>query len=170
MRRNNPELAFSDSIFGETGMDVIGAADVRKEIDDIIANFGSIKSAEFKKQVFQDIASDLQGEGIFKITSKYSKADLNDFSGLLYSRLSNEAKHLIKANAAVGGYDPTDYIRSIISSQTDVDVDPSYESSLTKANALGGTGGSGSGDDEKNLTEYSYIENLATGHNFELPK
>lgn len=170
MRRNNPELAFSDSIFGETGMDVIGAADVRKEIDDIIANFGSIKSAEFKKQVFQDIASDLQGEGIFKITSKYSKADLNDFSGLLYSRLSNEAKHLIRANAAVGGYDPTDYIRSIISSQTDVDVDPSYEASLSKANALGGAGGSGSGDDEKNLTEYSYIENLATGRNFELPK
>ena len=67
-------------------------------------------------------------------------------------------------------YDPTDYIRSIISSQTDVDVDPSYESSLTKANALGGAGGSGSGDDEKNLTEYSYIENLATGRNFELPK
>lgn len=170
MRRNNPELAFSDSIFGETGMDVIGAADVRKEIDDIIANFGSIKSAEFKKQVFQDIASDLQGEGIFKITSKYSKADLNDFSGLLYSRLSNEAKHLIKANAAVGGYDPIDYIRSIISSQTDVDVDPNYEASLSKANALGGAGGSGSDGDEKNLTEYNYVENLATGRNFELPK
>ena len=169
MRERSDELAFSDAIFGETGMDVIGAADVRKEIDDIINNFGNIKSAEFKKKSMQDIAQDLQGEGIFKITTKYSKADLNDFSGLLYSQLSNSAKHLINANAAVGGYDPIDYIRSIISSRTDVDSDVSYESTLSKANAVGGSGGSGDGD-EKNLVEYSYIENLATGRNFELPK
>ena len=88
---------------------------------------------------------------------------------VLYSQLSNSAKHLINANAAVGGYNTVDYIRSIISSRTDVESDVSYESTLTKANATGGTGGSGDGD-EKNLVEYSYIENLATGRNFELPK
>lgn len=168
LRERNPELSFSE-ILGDTGMDVVGATDVRKEIDDIISNFGEIKKSEFKSVKMQEIANDLQGDGIFKITSKYSKADLEDFSGLLYSRLSTGAKHLINANAAIGGYKPLDYIRSIISSQTDVDVDPQYQSSLTSANGLGGNGGSGEAG-EKNLTEYNYIENLATGRNFELPK
>lgn len=162
LRQRNPSLAFQDDLFGETGMDVVGGADVRKEIDDIIDKFGTIKSGEFKKQVFKDIASDLKGEGIFKIATKYSKADLNDFSGLLFSRLSAPAKHLIKANAAIGGYDPTDYIRSIITSQTDVEIDPSYEASLSKANGLGGAGGSGA-DGETLNTHDTYPERIATG-------
>lgn len=168
LRERNPELSFSE-VLGDTGMDVVGSTDVRKEIDDIISNFGEIKKSEFKSVKMQEIANDLQGDGIFKITSKYSKADLEDFSGLLYSRLSAGAKHLINANAVIGGYKPLDYIRSIISSQTDVEIDPQYQSSLTSANGLGGNGGSGEAG-EKNLTEYNYIENLATGRNFELPK
>jgi hypothetical protein len=170
LRQRNPELAFQDDIFGDTGMDVVGGADVRKEIDDIIDKFGTIKSAEFQKQKFQDIANDLQGDGVYKITTKYSKADLNDFSNLLYSRLSAPAKHLINANAAIGGYSPKDYITSIIASETDVEVEPSYEASLTKAVGAGGEGGSGSGDDEKNLVEDSYIEELARGNNFMIPR
>lgn len=170
LRERNPELAFMDDLFGDTGMDVVGNKDVRGEIDEIIKNFGTIKSAEFQDKKFQEIANDLQGDGIYKITSKYSKADLNDFSGLLLSRLSAPARHLINANAAIGNYDPKEYIRSIIFSQTSVEVDPQYETSLTKATGKGGAGGSGGDDDTKNLTEYGYIENLATGRNFELPK
>lgn len=162
LRQRDPSLAFQDSIFADTGMDVVGGADVRKEIDDIIDKFGTVKSGEFKKQVFKDIASDLQGEGIFKITKKYSKADLDDFSSLLFSRLSAPAKHLVLANAAIGNYSPVDYVRSIITSQTDVEVDPSYEASLSKANNLGGAGGSGADGDKLN-THDTYPERLATG-------
>ena len=50
LRRGNEGMAFSDSLFGETGMDVIGMADIRKEIDDIISKFGSIKSGNLQLQ------------------------------------------------------------------------------------------------------------------------
>ena len=166
LRQRSPELAFQDEIFGDTGMDVVGMEDVRKEIDDIIGKFGSIKSAEFQKQVFKDIASDLQGEGIYKITTKYSKADLNDFSTLLLSQLSASAKHLIKANAAIGGYNPVDYIRSIISSRTDVEIDPQYEASLSKS-AVGGVDGSGGSE---SLTHDTYAEHLVSGQVLGIPE
>ena len=71
--------------------------------------------------------------------------------------MSREAKNLINANAKIGGFSTEDFIRSIISSQTDIDIDSSYESSLTKANGLGDEGGSGS------LTKDTYAERLATG-------
>jgi len=165
-RQRNPSLGFQDDIFGETGMDVVGGADVRKEIDDIIDKFGTIKSGEFKKQVFKDIASDLQGDGIFKITTKYSKADLNDFSGLLFSRLSAPAKHLINANAAIGGYTPIDYIRSIISSETSVEVTPDYDDSLSKATGSKGSGNGGS----ESLTHDTYAEHLVSGQMLGIPE
>jgi len=169
MRQRNPELGFSNE-FDDTWTDVVGMDDVRAEIYNIIDNFGSIKSPKYQKQSMKDIASDLKGDGIFKITEKYSKADLNDFSGLLYNQLSREAKNLINANAKIGGFSTEDFIRSIISSQTDIDIDSSYESSLTKANGLGGEGGSGSDEDEKNLTARNYVEQVITGSNFEWPQ
>lgn len=161
MRQRNPQLGFSD-MFDDTWTDVVGMDDVRAEIYNIIDNFGSIKSPKYQKQSMKDIASDLKGDGIFKITEKYSKADLNDFSGLLYNQLSREAKNLINANAKIGGFSTEDFIRSIISSQTDIDIDSSYEASLTKANGLGGEGGSGS-DGSDSLTKDTYAERLATG-------
>ena len=161
MRQRNPQLGFSD-MFDDTWTDIVGMDDVRAEIYNIIDNFGSIKSPKYQKQSMKDIASDLKGDGIFKITEKYSKADLNDFSGLLYNQLSREAKNLINANAKIGGFSTEDFIRSIISSQTDIDIDSSYESSLTKANGLGGEGGSGS-DGSDSLTKDTYAERLANG-------
>lgn len=171
LRRRDPSLAFNDAILGDTGIDVVGAVDVRKEIDEIIKNAGSIKEVSFGKIPFSQIAEDLQGEGIYKTSQKYSKADMKGFAELLYSQLSNSAKHLITANAAIAGYDKMEYIKSIIATRTDVDPDLSYEASLTKANGMGGSGGSGSdGDDTKNLKERNWTEQLATGYNFELPK
>ena len=171
LRRRDPNLAFSDALFGDTGLDVIGAADVRKEIDEIIKNAGSIKEVSFGKIPFSQIASDLQGEGIYKTSQKYSKADIKGFAELLYSQLSASAKHLITANAAIAGYDKIEYIKSIIATRTDIDPDLSYEASLTKASGMGGAGGSGAeGDDTKNLKERNWTEQLAGGYNFELPR
>lgn len=169
MRQRNPQLGFSD-MFDDTWTDIVGINDVRKEIYEVIDKFGTIKSAKFQKQVFKDIAEDLKGEGIYKITTKYSKADLNDFSGLLYDQLSKEAQNLINANAKINGFDRNEFIRTIIDSRTNVEVDPSYEASLTKANGLGGEGGSGSDGDEKNLTAKNYVEQVITGSNFEWPQ
>ena len=171
LRRRDPSLAFNDAILGDTGIDVVGAADVRKEIDEIIKNAGSIKEVSFGKIPFAQIAEDLQGAGIYKTSQKYSKADIKGFAELLYSQLSNSAKHLITANAAIAGYDKIEYIKSIIATRTDVDPDLSYEASLTKAAGIGGAGGSGAeGDDAKNLKERNWTEQLAGGYNFELPR
>lgn len=170
LRRRNPELAFSDAILGDTGIDVVGAADVRKEIDEIIKAAGSIKDVKFGKIPFSEIAEDLQGAGIYKVSQKYSKADLKGFAELLYSQLSNSAKHLITANAAIGGYDKIEYINSIISSRTPIEPDLDYQASLTKATGNGGSGGSGADGDEKNLVEDSYIEGLARGSNHMAPR
>lgn len=159
-RQRNDDLAFSDKMFGETGMDVVGMGDIRKELDDMIGKLGSIKTSNPQVQKLSDIASDLQGLGVFQTTQKYDKGDLADFSQLLYSRLSNEAKHLIDANAAIGGYDKFNYILSIIRSETSREESTTFDSSLTEAGGFGG--GSGSGD-EKLDDHDTYPERLTTG-------
>lgn len=162
-RQRNDDLAFSDKIFGETGMDVVGMGDIRKELDDMIGKLGSIKSSSPQVQKLSDIASDLQGLGVFQTTQKYDKGDLADFSQLLYSRLSNEAKHLIDANAAIGGYDKFNYILSIIRSETSKENSTTFDPSLTKAGGLGG--GSGSSGDTLAVKD-TYAEHLNSGEGF----
>lgn len=157
---------------GQIFMDIkntVGMETVQKEMSEIINNFGTIKGDKFEKRKMQDIANDLS-EGVFKITEKYSKADLNDFSGLLLSQLSKDAQHRITANAKLHGMNERDYIRTIIASRTSPERSESYESSMTKA--VSGDGGSadGSGSGEaKNLKEYSYVERLAANQNAGLP-
>ena len=171
MRKRNPELAFSDAILGDTGIDVVGATDVRKEIDEIIKNAGTVKDVKFGTIPFAEIAEGLEGEGIYKTSQKYSKADMDGFAQLLYSQLGASSKHLVAANAALMGIDKIEYIKTIVSSRTDVDPDLSYEASLTKAAGKGGAGGSGAdGEDAKNLKEVTYTEMLATGRNTEMPR
>lgn len=149
-------------------MDVIGAADVRKEIDDIIKNAGALQDANLVKKEFAEIAKDLAGEGIYKVTKKYSKADIDGFEKWLYSQLGQSSKHLINANAAIGGYDPLQYIRGIIDTRTPDQDDIEYEASLTKAVGAGGAGGAG--DSTEGLIADSYIEELTRGNNFEMPR
>lgn len=157
---------------GQIFMDIkntVGMETVQKEMSEIIKNFGTIKGDKFEKRKMQDIANDLS-EGVFKITEKYSKADLNDFSGLLLSQLSKDAQHRITANAKLHGMNERDYVRTIIASRTSPERSESYESSMTKA--VSGEGGSadGSGSGEaKNLKEYSYVERLAANQNAGLP-
>lgn len=162
--------ADNGQIFNDLG-NMVGMETVQKELSDIIDNFGSIKGDRFETKRMQDIANDItNGVGIFKITEKYSKADLNDFSGLLLSQLSRDARYRIKANSKLMGLDENDYIHTIIASRTDTEQSVSYEATMTKA----ATGDSGSGDgsssgDAKNLKEYSYIERLAANQNAGLP-
>lgn len=167
LRERTPELAFSEA-FGDTALDVVGAADVRKEIDEIIKNAGELKNAGLVKKEFAEIAQDLIGEGIFKVTQKYSKADIKGFENWLYSQLGASSRHLVEANAAIGGYKPLEYIRGIIDTRTPSENDISFEASLTKANGMGGAGGSG--DSTEGLVADSYVEGLARGSNFEMPR
>lgn len=162
--------ADNGQIFNDLG-NMVGMETVQSQLSDIIDNFGTIKGDRFETKRMQDIANDLaNGTGVFKITEKYSKADLNDFSGLLLSQLSRDARYRIKANSKLMGLDENDYVRTIIASRTDTEQSTSYESTMTKA----ATGDSGSGDgsssgDAKNLKEYSYVERLAANQNAGLP-
>lgn len=165
------QTATSDN--GQIFMDIkntVGMETVQKEMSEIIKNFGTIKGDKFEKRKMQDIANDLS-EGVFKITEKYSKADLNDFSGLLLSQLSKDAQHRITANAKLHGMNEKDYVRTIIASRTSPERSESYEASMSKAvNGENSSGGeSGSGDDLKNLKEKTYVEQVITGSNFEWP-
>lgn len=157
------DLGFGDSIIDDTGMSLTGMGDVREEMDNIISKFGTIKSDDLQVQKFSDIAKDLQGMGVYKITNKYSKGDLHDFTGLLYNRLSRNAQHLIDANCAISGNDLHDYILGIIRSETSLESSQDYEANLTKAVGLGGAGGSGSDSDEKLNDHDTYAERLASG-------
>jgi len=160
-RQRNDDMAFADSMFGETGMDVVGMKDVRTELDSMIDKIGTIETANLQVQKFSDLAKDLQGMGIYKVVQKYSKGDIEDFAGLLYNRLSTEARHLIDANAAIGGYDKHDYILSIIRMQTDSSVIPSYDASVSKA------AGMGTGESSDKLdTKDTYAEHLNNGNMF----
>ena len=156
------DLGFGDSIIDDTGMSLTGMGDVREEMDNIISKFGTIKSDDLQVQKFSDIAKDLQGMGVYKITNKYSKGDLYDFAGLLYSRLSRNAQHLIDANCAISGSDLHDYVLGIIRSETSLESSQNYEANLTKA-ALGGAGGS---DGNDSLTHDTYAEHLNSGEGF----
>ena len=156
------DFGFGDALIDDSGMSLTGMGDVREEIDGIIKNFGTIKSDNLELKKFSDIANELQGFGIYKITDKYSKADLQDFSGLLYNRLSANAKHLIDANCAINGTDPHTYIFNIIRSETSREQTQDFDASLTKA-ALGGAGG---GDGNDSLTHDTYAEHLNSGEGF----
>ena len=164
--------ADNGQIFNDLG-NMVGMETVQSQLSEIIKNFGTIKGDKFETRKMQDIAGDLaNGIVVFKITEKYSKADLNDFSGLLLSQLSRDAQYRIKANAKLMGMSDKDYIRTIIASRTSPEISTDYEASMTKAIAGDGGSGSGSGEgsgDAKNLKEYSYVERLAANQNAGLP-
>lgn len=159
-------------IFNDLG-NMVGMETVQSQLSEIIKNFGTIKGDKFETAKMRNIAEDIaKGDSVFKITEKYSKADLTDFSGLLLSQLSRDAQYRIKANAKLMGISDRDYVRTIIDSRTSPEISTDYEASMTKAVAEGGGSSSSSGDgsgDAKNLKEYSYVERLAANQNAGLP-
>lgn len=164
--------ADNGQIFNDLG-NMVGMETVQSQLSDIIDNFGTIKGDKFETAKMRNIAEDIaKGDSVFKITEKYSKADLTDFSGLLLSQLSRDAQYRIKANAKLMGISDKDYIRTIIDSRTSPEISMGYEASMTKAVAEDGGSGGSSGDgsgDAKNLKEYSYVERLAANQNAGLP-
>lgn len=164
--------ADNGQIFNDLG-NMVGMETVQSQLSDIIDNFGTIKGDKFETAKMRNIAEDIaKGDSVFKITEKYSKADLTDFSGLLLSQLSRDAQYRIKANAKLMGVSDKDYVRKIIDSRTSPEISTDYEASMTKAitgdDGSGGSSGDGSGD-AKNLKEYSYVERLAANQNAGLP-
>lgn len=164
--------ADNGQIFNDLG-NMVGMETVQSQLSDIIDNFGTIKGDKFETAKMRNIAEDIaKGDSVFKITEKYSKADLTDFSGLLLSQLSRDAQYRIKANAKLMGISDKDYIRTIIDSRTSPEISMGYEASMTKAVAEDGGSSGSSGDgsgDAKNLKEYSYVERLAANQNAGLP-
>lgn len=156
--------ADNGQIFNDLG-NMVGMETVQSQLSDIIDNFGTIKGDRFETAKMRNIAEDIaKGDSVFKITEKYSKADLTDFSGLLLSQLSRDAQYRIKANAKLIGISDKDYVRKIIDSRTSPEISTDYEASMTKA--IAGDDVSG---DAKNLKEYSYVERLAANQNAGLP-
>ena len=84
LRQRNPEFAFSDEILDTVTSDIVGQKDIRQEIDTIISNFGNVSKDQFAVgSKIKELAGDVIDGDIYKISSKYSKADLYDFSSLL---------------------------------------------------------------------------------------
>ncbi len=159
--------ADNGQIFNDLG-NMVGMETVQKEMSDIIDNFGSIKGDRFETAKMRNIAEDIaKGDSIFKITEKYSKADLTDFSGLLLSQLSRDAQYRIKANAKLLGVTDKDYVRTIIDSRTDREQSTSYEASMTKVAT--GDSGSGSGSGSEKTVKDTYAERLVSGDGISPP-
>lgn len=152
-------LGFSDDILGDAGMDIVGAKDLRQEIDAIINEFGTVKSEQYIAKDMRELASDIAEKGIFKVGQERSKADLQDFSKLLYLQLGDSSKHLLNARAKINGYDPIEYLRSIIFSNTDVSDQISYEKQLSdSANGRGGGSGSESLAQDNYLVQFGNLQ------------
>ncbi len=159
LRQRNPEFAFSDEILDTVTSDIVGQKDIRQEIDTIISNFGNVSKDQFAVgSKIKELAGDVIDGDIYKISSKYSKADLYDFSSLLFSQLSRDAQNLLRARAAMSETDPQEYLRKIIFSQVDREEKYSYEASASKA-----AGGGGSGDDEDLKTHNTYQYRFGLG-------
>lgn len=159
LRQRDPSLAFSDDALNTMITDVVGQKDVQNEIDSIIQNFGKVAKDRFAKgSRIKEIAGDIIDGDIYKIGTKYSKADLNDFSGLLFSELSAPSQNLLRARAAMAGNGVLDYIGKMIFSQTDVEENISYDASASKA--VNGNGDDGGSD---KLVLSTYEEHLVWG-------
>lgn len=149
----------------------VGMTSVSKEIDRIIKAFGT---AETENYIDKETAQALQmlngtsPEGIYKLSQKKTSADMQKALMLIYNQLPANMQQALNARASISNTTPGELVRDILLSNLSYKTGIDYDSTATKASGIGGSGGSGDGD-EKNLTEYSYIENLATGRNFELP-
>lgn len=154
--------------------DVVGKKDVYQAINEIIRAYGTNEQVAFltKDKAAQSVILDANSpDGLYKLTEKHTAADLEKAFKVLYDELPANMQHLLRANAALAGEeDPTvgayKMIHSIITNNISRSITGDYDSTASKAAGLGGAGEG----DPKNLTEYNYVENLATGRNFTPPR
>lgn len=174
LHQRERNLGFSDDIIGDTGLDIVGMKDVYQSINDIIRAYGTQDKISFltKDSAAQAVLMDINSpDGIYKLKQTYTNADLQKAFKVLYDELPTNMQNLLKARAKISGEEnPTigayKFINDIISNNISFSTDVSYDASASKAAGIGGAGN----DDPKNLTEYSYVENLATGRNFQPPR
>lgn len=145
--RNN---GFQDGMLDSLN-DVVGKQDVYKAIDEIIKNYGTSETAKYitKDQAIQNLLIDANSpDGIYKITQKYSKGQLEGAASLLFNQLPTNMQHLLRANAALNGLDPSKgalaLVQSIITTNVSDSVKLDYDASASKENGHGGGGGGGS--------------------------
>ena len=174
---NSELLQYRERVAGMDGNilnmmdDLTGKKDIYQAINEIIKAYGTNEQVAFltKDKAAQAVILDANSpEGLYKLTEKHTAADLLKAYKVLYDELPTNMQHLLKANAALAGEkDPTigayKMIQNIITNNISRSVTGDYDSTASKAAGFGGSGGS---DDPKNLTEYNYVENLATGRNF----
>ena len=175
---NSELLQYRERVAGMDGNllnamdDLVGKQDVYKAINEIIKAYGTQDKVAFltKDKAAQAIILDLNSpDGIYNIKETYTAADLQTAFKVLYDELPTNMQHLLKANAALAGESNPEvgaykFINNIIHNNISRNLSASFDASATKA-----AGGAGDSDDPKNLTDYNYVENLATGRNFQPP-
>lgn len=163
LRQRNNDFAFSDNLFGETGMDVVGMKDIRAEIAAVTSAFGKVKSDSMEARSIANLANAVAENGYFKVSEEITRSiaspeDLDKFTMLLWQNLGSSSQHLLTARAALNGTkNPLLFLRDMVFANSDSSITSSFDSSLTKA--AGGIGG----NDEKLNTHDTYPERLATG-------
>lgn len=152
--------------------DLVGKKDVYQAINEIIKAFGTTEQVAFltKDKAAQAVILDANSpDGLYKLTEKHTAADLKSAFEVIYNELPKNMQNLLRANAALSGEKDSTLgaykmIYNILVNNTSKSITGDYDSTASKA---AGFGGAGSGENgATNLTEYSYIESLATGKNF----
>ena len=167
------DSAFNTDILTDL-QQAVGMTSVSKELDRIIKALGSAENENYIDKKTAEALQLLDGsspEGLYKLSQKKPTADLQSAITLVYNQLPANMQQALHARAAISGMNTIELVRAIVLSNLSTKTGIDYDTTATKASAsASANGGLGVGGDEKNLTEYSYIENLATGRNFELPK
>lgn len=132
--------------------DVIGMKDIYQSINEIIGKFGTIETKTPKMKMAKDLANDLM-EGVYDIRDKYSKAQINDFTKLVWDKLPENAQRLLavksKINPNFGSVN--DFIKNTIFSNTSIEHEESFNQSATKEAGLGHSA------KQEQLTQNNYL-------------
>ena len=169
-RENQPELAFQTGILDDLH-NTIGMGTITKYLRDTINAFGSdtlegytVKNPEVKDGL--QLLMQAGPDGYYKFTKEEELRDVNRALHYLYNGMSDNAKNLLKAKAAVEGGDPTNLndisnlmyqaLMEHTSRSTKVDFDKQateYDPNLT-----GKKGGSSS----ENMVKDTYLYRVAS--------
>lgn len=169
LRYREQSAGFNSDLLNDL-QQAVGMTTVSKELDRIIKALGTAETENYIDKGTAEALQLLSGaapDGIYKLSQKKPSADMQKALSLIYSQLPANMQQAINARASISGTTPGELVRDIVLSNLSYKTGIDYDTTATKATGIGGA--AGAGGDEKNLTEYSYIENLATGRNFELP-
>ena len=166
LRENAPGLAFNSTYLGDVAS-AIGVTTVEKWIEDTINEFGTKeKVGQFSANTAAQtgLLELADPNGVYKITTQSQYDNAMSALNQLLEIMPRQYRNVLMAHAAVNGQDPKtklpEFVYNYILRNADSKLAVDYDSAASKTN---GSGGSGSGDDAKNLKEYNYVEMLAAG-------